>query len=56
MIPYKVQVWNNNEWQSHSINDTYDSMIIEVQFLKHCHKKYRIIHDGRVLFESEDSK
>lgn len=55
-IPYIVQVWSNNEWIAHSINDSYDKMITEAQFLRHCHKKYRIIYDGRIIFESAEAE
>ena len=54
---YRVQFWslNDNCWVQHSTNNTRIKAMKELYFLESTHKKVRIIHEGRIIAESEDS-
>ena len=57
-IPYIVQQWSkkDNDWQSHSVNDSHDKAMHEAFFIESWHGRCRVIHDGRIIYESEDTK
>ena len=54
---FKVQFWsrNDNSWIQHSVNVSRTAAFKELFFLEESKYKVRIIHDGRIIAESEDS-
>ena len=54
---FRVQFWdrNDNNWCQHSVNDKRTDAMRELFYLESCSRKVRIIHNGRIIAESEDS-
>jgi len=54
---YKVQYWslNDNSWVQHGVYSTRIMAMTELFFLESTHKLARIIHNGRIIAESEGS-